>query len=147
MVGILHMIDLEQELIDDFWLDASEVIKNLNVFLSSYKGPEDTHYFEKYGQQIDRIMGAALTISLLDIGDLARMGKEIGYKSSQLNDPHKLHAIHSLLYQILRKIEYAMKLLQKRRELDKDEVEDLLHKLRMANQQLGDLRTTVALNA
>lgn len=136
-------MELDQELLDDFLSETEEVIKNLKLFVTSYKEPTDNYLFEKFGQQIDRIMGAAFTIGFTDIGELAKMGKEIGYKGSQVTEPEKLFVIQSLLSQILKKVEFGMKLLKTNEKLDPDEVKDLLQKLRSASTQLGDLRTSV----
>ena len=136
-------MDIDQEVLDDFLVESEEVIKNLKIFISSYKEPTDNYLFEKYGQQIDRIMGTAYTIGLTDLGELAKMGKELGYKGSQVAEPDKLFVVQSLLAQLLKKVEYALKLLRLKEKMDQEEVEDLLKKLHSASAQLGDLRTSV----
>jgi hypothetical protein len=116
---------------------------DLKNCLACFKEVEDVHYFEKYGQQVDRLMGTAYTLSLNFIGDLAKMGKEIGYKSSQLNEPKKLIIIHSLLGQLQRALESLVRSLRNGIQPDFDDCQPLLQRLRMANESLGDLRATL----
>ncbi len=135
--------EIDKEFLEMF-IDESEVILlDLKNCLSSFKEVEDVHYFEKYGQQVDRLMGAAYTLSLNFIGDLAKMGKEIGYKSSQLNEPKKLIVIQSLLGQLHRALESLVRSLRNGIQPDFDECQPLLQRLRMANESLGGLRATL----
>jgi len=136
-------IFIEDDFLKSFINESSEVLKDLSHFLSCFESVEDTFLFENYGQQIDRIMGAAYTLSLNSIGDLARAGKELGYKGSQVSDISKLLVIQSLLGQLVKALEDNVKLLKKDQRPDPGNYSVLLHRLTTASNQLGDLRTTV----
>lgn len=138
-------MEIDEEFLESFLLESAEVLTNLKSFVIDFKSPEDNHLFEKFGQQIDRIMGAAYTLSLNEVGDLARQGKELGYKSSQIDEVAKLLSIQSILSQLVKTLESAMKSLKKGNRPDTDEIQALLKKLTTANNQLGNLRTTVKL--
>lgn len=135
-------IDLDEELLQSFLEESRDVLVNLHEFLSNFKRAEDRHLFEQFGQQVDRIMGAAYTLSLKEIGDLAKLGKEIGYKSSQVKDFEKLLSIQSLLSQLVSAIERSLKALRKGRMPEVEE--HLKERLNKANLQLGNLRKTAA---
>jgi len=135
--------EIDKEFLEMFVDESELILLDLKKYLASFKEPEDVHYFEKYGQQIDRLMGAAYTLSLNFIGDLAKMGKEIGYKSTQLNDPKKIIVIHSLLGQLHRALESLIRSLRNGIQPDVDECQLLLQRLRMANESLGGLRATL----
>lgn len=135
--------EVDEELLEIFLNESFEVMGRLNTFLSSFKGPESIEYFEKFGQQIDRIMGAAYTLSLTEVGDLAKLGKELGYKSSQISDVAKLLTIQSLLSQLVKNLEILLKGLKKRERIQLDTVEPLLKRMTAASHQLGDLRISV----
>lgn len=53
---------------------------------------------ENFGQIIDRIMGAAKSISATEIATICELGKEIGYKSSQTNDPQLIEIVVAVFF-------------------------------------------------
>lgn len=136
-------IEIDQEFLGFFLEESSEVIINLKLFSSSFKKINDKHFFEKFGQQVDRIMGAAYTLSLIFVGDLARMGKELGYKSTEVSDIDKLLVIQSLLSQLAKALDKIIKDFKKGIQLNQEEFLPLLDRLRVASKNLGDLRTSV----
>ena len=135
--------EIDKELLDTFLDESEEVLSDLKLYVWDFRKPTDNFLFEEFGQKVDRIMGAAYTLSLKDVGDLARFGKEIGYKSSQINDVDKLLAIHSLLCQLQKTLEKIISGFRKGIRPDKSEVAPLLIRLDAANKQLGDLRASV----
>lgn len=136
-------IEIDDEFLNSFLDESQEVLEDLKFYMQSFKEPGDNHYFEQYGQKVDRIMGAAYTLSLNDVGNLARYGKEIGYKSSQITDIAKLLTIHSLLSQLSKALETIIKGFRKGNRPDPGEFAPLLARLETANKQLGDLRASV----
>lgn len=132
---------IEEEFLDTFLEESFQVISSLQEILGSFSGNKES--FERYGQQIDRIMGAAYTLSLVSLGDLARVGKELGYKGSQVDDISKLIAIQSLLGQLTRGIETILKSLRSGVNPGMNDYEILLKKMVKASNDLGDLRVTV----
>lgn len=135
--------EVDEELLEIFLTESFEVLGRLHTFLSSFKGPKEIECFEKFGQQIDRIMGAAYTLSLTEVGDLAKLGKELGYKSSQVSDLPKLLVVQSLLSQLVKNLETLLKGFQKRERIKLDAIGPLLQRMNAASKQLGDLRTSV----
>lgn len=134
---------IDEELLEIFLTESFEVIHRLNDFLSNFVKSSDCQYFEYYGQQIDRIMGAAFTLSLNEVGELAKLGKELGYKSSQISDLPKLLAIQSLLAQLVRSLESILKGIKKGQRHKSEELAPLLQRLKTASLQIGDLRASV----
>lgn len=135
-------IEIDDEFLVDFSSESQELLLEMKECMSKFKEATDNHYFEQYGQKVDRIMGAAFTLALNDIGNLARYGKEIGYKSSQITDTGKLLTIHSLLSQLLKTLESTIKGLTKGIRPDPSELAPLMTRLDAANKQLGDLRAS-----
>ncbi len=82
------MIDLNdpemKELVVEFCNESDELLEELRDILDNFEDePNETKYLEEFGQTIDRIMGAAQTMGVTDVGELCQMGKIIGYKASQ----------------------------------------------------------------
>ncbi len=136
-------IEIDDEFLQIFLDESQEVLDEMKQFLESFREASDNHFFEQYGQKVDRIMGAAFTLSLNDVGTLARYGKELGYKSSQIQDTNKLLVIHSLLSQLHKALDGIIKGFRKGNRPDPAELSPLLVRLEAANKQLGDLRASV----
>lgn len=135
--------DIDPEILNDFLDTSFDVLQNLKEALRSFNGVEDNHVFESFGQQIDRIMGSAATLSLNAMGELTKVSKELSYKASQINQIGKLLAIQSLLSQVLRVMDKMfVKYQQDINEIPED-ISLLIERLKIASEQLGDLRTSV----
>ena len=136
-------IEIDKEFLDSFLTDSFEVLTTLKDLVSNFSTEEDHHLFETFGQNVDRIMGAAFTLSLNELGELTKMGKDIGYKASQVKEMPKLLAVQSLLSQLVKSLEEILKKMKKEQTPDFAEYHPLLHKLKQASAHLGDLRTSV----
>jgi chemotaxis protein histidine kinase CheA len=130
-------IEIDDEFLESFIQESNDVLIQMKDSITAFKEASDNHCFEQYGQKIDRIMGAAYTLSLNDVGDLAKLGKEIGYKSSQIQDVGKLLTIHSLLSQLLKTLEKIIKGFRKGNRPDPAEISPMMDRLSIANKQLG----------
>lgn len=76
-----------QEIIQAFCDESEALIAEMHQFLEELEeDPANSPLLEKYGQIVDRIMGAADSIGLTSIGSIAKMGKIIGYKASQTDE-------------------------------------------------------------
>ena len=137
--------EIDEELLEIFLNESFEVMTRLHNFVETFNGPQSTESFEKFGQQIDRIMGAAYTLSLTEVGDLAKLGKELGYKSSQVTDVAKLLVVQSLLSQLVKNLEVLLKGFKKGERVKLEATGPLLQRMTSASQQLGNLRTSVKL--
>jgi hypothetical protein len=136
-------IEIDQDFLNFFLEESFLVLVNLKDCLKQFSLTEDPRFFETFGQQVDRLMGAAYTLSLNFFGDLSKMGKEIGYKSSQLVDVEKLFVIQSLLSQLVKALERILKQFKKGLSPDMSGYRPLLERLEEANKGLGQLRATV----
>jgi hypothetical protein len=136
-------VEIDHDFLKFFLEESDVVMRNLKSFLKLFIENEDPKNFEQFGQQVDRLMGAAYTLSLNFFGDLSKMGKEIGYKSSQLTEIEKLLVIHSLLSQLVKSLSAILKKYKKDINPDYSEFHSLLERLQEANKNLGNLRATV----
>lgn len=136
-------IKIEDDFLKSFIDESSEVLREMSDNLSKFESAGDNYVFEAYGQQVDRIMGAAYTLSLNSIGDLTRAGKELAYKGSQVTELSKLLVIQSILSQLHRALEEIVKMLKKGERSAPENYSNLLSRLISASDQLGDLRTSV----
>lgn len=85
------MIDINdpdmKEIVVEFCDESDELLEKLKDTLDDFEDdPTQSKLLEEFGQTIDRIMGAAKTLGLSEIGDLCQMGKIIGYKGSQAKE-------------------------------------------------------------
>lgn len=103
-----------KEIVIDFCNESDALVEELEEILSSLEEEIENHAnFEKFGQIIDRIMGAAKSIGARDIATLSELGKTIGYKSSQVNDTPLLEIVVAVLFD---SIDIMKKLLNNLRE-------------------------------
>jgi hypothetical protein len=136
-------VQYDQELVTDFINETNEILDLTYLALHRFIDDPDPACFEDYGQGIDRVMGAALILGFTDLGNLAKLGKEVGYKSSQIKDINQLLVIHSLLSQLNKEIVRVTRHLQFNRPHDSEAVKILIKKLQRASDDLGDLRASV----
>jgi hypothetical protein len=136
-------VEIDQDFLNFFLEESFIVLGNLKKSLKQFSETEDPRFFEIFGQQVDRLMGAAYTLSLTFFGDLSKLGKEIGYKSSQLAEVEKLFVIQSLLSQLVKALERILKQFKKGLYPDMSGYRPLFERLEEANKGLGNLRATV----
>ncbi len=99
------MIDLNdpdmKEIIIEFCDESDALLEELRDILDDFEDdPENSILLEKYGQTVDRIMGAAKTMGLEDLGHLCQMGKIIGYKGSQAENKALQELSGGVLYDL-----------------------------------------------
>ncbi len=103
-----------KEIVDDFCLESEKLFSDLDDCISKLEdNPTTTSELEKYGQIIDRIMGAAKSIGASEIATFCELGKVIGYKSSQVKELPLLEVVIAILgdtVDMLRKMIKALKL-------------------------------------
>jgi hypothetical protein len=133
-------IEIEKEFLDSFLSESFEVLTSLKDLLSNFSTEDDSHLFETFGQNVDRIMEAAFTLSLNELGELSRTGKELGYKAGQVKEMPKLLSIQSLLSQLVKSLEEILIKMKKGHTPDFALYHPLLHKLKQASIYLGDQR-------
>ena len=136
-------IDLDEGLIHEFVEESRDLLEKCRVTLTQFADRGEPKCFEEFGLYIDRIMGASFTMGFNQIGELSKLGKQIGYKSSQVEDIDKLHTSQSLLSQLIKEIERILKAVLLNKEELRNESTTLLARLEKANEALGDLRASV----
>lgn len=102
-----------KEIILDFCEEAEVLFDQLEQSLElTEEDPANTKELEKFGQIIDRIMGAAKSIGATEIATFCELGKVIGYKSSQIKDVPLIEVVVAILFDslhMLRKMILALK--------------------------------------
>ena len=102
-----------KEIIIDFCNEADDLFVQLESSLEILESnPLVTKELEKFGQIIDRIMGAAKSIGATEIATFCELGKVIGYKSSQITDVHLIEVVVAILFDslhMLRKMTLALR--------------------------------------
>jgi chemotaxis protein histidine kinase CheA len=86
-----------KELVEIFCDESDGLIKELNEILDQYEEEFNPIHLEKFGQIIDRMMGAAQSLGAMEIGKFCEMGKMIGYKASQAKDKQLLELASPIL--------------------------------------------------
>ena len=88
-----------KEIVDDFCLVGDKQLKELVEFLNNLEDDiTDKANFEKFGQVIDRMMGAAKSLEIATIGTFCELGKIVGYKASQVDDENLLSIVVAVLF-------------------------------------------------
>jgi chemotaxis protein histidine kinase CheA len=95
------------EIVDGFVIESKELYQELTTILEDYEDAPNQLHLEKFGQVIDRVMGAAKSIEADKTGHLCELGKTISYKASQSTDKELLNIVIAVLFdtiEILEKI-------------------------------------------
>jgi chemotaxis protein histidine kinase CheA len=88
-----------KDVIIDFCTESNRFYEELEDMLDDLEeNPNDKPTLEKFGQTIDRIMGAAKSIDAVTTGKYCELGKIIGYKASQIEDEDLLNIIIAVLF-------------------------------------------------
>ncbi len=102
-----------REIVIDFCNESDQLFDQLETHLNALEeNPKNTQELEKFGQIIDRIMGAAKSIGASEIATFCELGKLIGYKSSQISDAPLLEIVVGVLFDsvdMLRKMNLALR--------------------------------------
>ena len=88
-------MSLDKKIVADFIIESRKIVLNLTIILTEIKGqPSLSLKLHDYGNQVDRIMGAAQTLALAMseehafdlISDYSSICKTVAYKAAKLND-------------------------------------------------------------
>lgn len=77
---------IDTEILQGFCEETQTLLDQLTEITDEFEETNDVKLLENFGQVIDRIMGAAYTLELQEIGRFCELGKKIGYKASQATD-------------------------------------------------------------
>lgn len=86
------------EVVIDFCDESEKIYDELEELLEEYEDDADPAKLEKFGQVIDRVMGAAKSIDADQTGVYCELGKSISYKSSQSMDKNLLQIVTAVLF-------------------------------------------------
>jgi chemotaxis protein histidine kinase CheA len=138
------------DLLQEFYLDTSSILKDLELILENLeKNPSDYHLLEKFGQQIDRIMGASKSLGYVSIGEITESCKTISYKSSQAKNVELVTIVVAILFDALEAIsELCESLFTKgNEELNPSTKKMIYSRLNFINNKLSHIqRSSVAIN-
>ncbi len=102
-----------KEIVEDFCQEADSLFNFLEKSLELLEeNPVNSKELEKFGQIIDRIMGAAKSIGATEIATFCELGKVIGYKSSQIKDVRLIEVVVAVLFDslhMLRKMNQSLR--------------------------------------
>lgn len=105
-----------KEIVIEFCNESDELIDLLYSTLDDFEETSNVQALEQFGQIIDRIMGAAKSIGASRTGQFSELGKVIGYKSSQTNDPQLLKITHAVLSDNVNIVETLLKNIRAKQE-------------------------------
>ena len=87
-----------KEIVAEFCLETKSLLEEMELILNKLEvDPSESKELEKFGQIIDRVMGASKSIGADEIATFCELGKLIGYKSSQINDIPLIEVVVAVL--------------------------------------------------
>lgn len=89
------------EVVEDFCQESNKLLEECEEILEEFEDSENAQLLEKFGQTIDRIMGAAKSLEANHTGTLSELGKTIGYKASQSDDKELLNVVGAVLFDLV----------------------------------------------
>ncbi|MDA8793635.1 hypothetical protein N9N67_10320 [Bacteriovoracaceae bacterium] len=88
-----------KDVIVDFCTESARFYEEMEDILDDLEdNPTNNELLEKFGQTIDRIMGAAKSIDAVTTGKYCELGKIISYKASQIDDEDLCNIIVAVLF-------------------------------------------------
>lgn len=102
-----------KEIVIDFCNETEGLLCQLETCLENAESdPSQTKELEKFGQIIDRIMGAAKSIGASEMAMFCELGKIIGYKSSQVKEVPLIEVVVAILFDSLHMLKQMNKSLR-----------------------------------
>lgn len=95
------------EIVENFCEESKGIFTELENILEEYEDEQGPEKLERFGQTIDRVMGAAKSIDAAKMGSFCELGKTISYKASQSDDEQLLNIVVAILFdnlEILKKM-------------------------------------------
>ncbi len=102
-----------KEIVLDFCDETDNLLVQLEACLENAESDDaKTSELEKFGQIIDRIMGAAKSIGASEMATFCELGKIIGYKSSQVKEIPLIEVVVAILFDSLHMLKHMNKSLR-----------------------------------
>lgn len=86
------------EVVEGFIQESDEIYNEVEEILEDYEDEPSSDKLEKFGQTIDRVMGAAKSLGAHKTGLYCELGKTISYKASQSTDQQLLDIVVAILF-------------------------------------------------
>lgn len=103
--------------------ECDNLCEELNQILEEFENDlTNTQLLEKFGQVIDRIMGAAKSIEASIVGQFCELGKTISYKASQTTETQLLTIVAATLTD---DVEIVQSLIANIRSEQEEKVDDI----------------------
>lgn len=89
---------MDKELLDELCVETLQLCEELESILDEYDEDESfSAELEKFGQTVDRIMGAAKSLGVKRLGLFSEMAKIISYKASQTESKELVNLVVATL--------------------------------------------------
>jgi chemotaxis protein histidine kinase CheA len=99
-----------REIVIDFCNESDDLFNQLEASLNILEAnPLEHRELEKFGQVIDRIMGAAKSMGATEIAQFCELGKLIGYKGSQISEIPLLEVVVAILFDAIHMLRKMIK--------------------------------------
>jgi chemotaxis protein histidine kinase CheA len=138
------------DLLQEFYVESISILKDLELILENLeKAPSEYHLLEKFGQQIDRIMGASKSLGYLTIGEITESCKTISYKSSQAKNVELVTIVVAILFDAIEAISELLEglLTKGNEEINPSTKNMIFSRLNFINNKLLHIqRSSVAIN-
>jgi chemotaxis protein histidine kinase CheA len=138
------------EVVDGFIEESNQIYETIEEILEDYEDDPSSEKLEKFGQTIDRVMGAAKSIEAFKTGLYCELGKTISYKASQSNDPQLLNIVVAVLFDTVEILKSMNKniLIEKEEKVDGINLEAFASRLNWLADKFKDIkRSSVAIAA
>jgi chemotaxis protein histidine kinase CheA len=151
------MANIDNEILKEFQDESKILIEKMTSILEACEGNFDqVQGLEEFGQNVDRIMGAAKSLALMaepehlihKIADYSAICKAVGYKSSQIQDNEQFYDICvALLMDGTEVLQEMIDGLTAEVELKEIFTRTFLERLRWVSAEFGsDVRASVDVN-
>ena len=146
---LLNMESDDNSIYKDFQEESESLLVSMTEILEACEGDmSQVKRLEEFGQAVDRIMGAAKSLALVDgnkimgqIGDYSAFCKSVGYKASQIKDNEQFYGICvAFLMDATEVLENLIENLEAPTTKDMKEIfsKTFIDRLRWVSSQFGD---------
>lgn len=90
-----------KEVVIEFCQESKDIFSELEEILDEYEEQASPDLLEKFGQTIDRVMGAAKNLEAHTLGTYCELGKTISYKAGQSDNEELLNIVIAVLFDMM----------------------------------------------
>ncbi len=141
---------MDEEILQEFCLETKVLLSELDALLEDLElNPEKFKLLEIFGQKVDRIMGAAKSLELTQMGLISEYCKTLSYKSAQSKNRELVIIVIAFLFEAVEKLKEMISALStnKSAELNPSTIKTILGRLEFIGGRLSHIqRSSVAIN-